>query len=134
MVELNTGIDYGLIDYKNEAIIYHLKFGFIGSTNENKLASLYYGFGLDVIPYYKLTNYSSYKNIDYASTRSSAAGLYVDLGGSIYFSKHFSIKAGLEYSSIPATIRLEGKGYFNTLDVKSNFGGMCIHIGAFIGF
>lgn len=70
-----------------------------------------------------------HNNTEYYSTKNSAAGVFLDLGGKINFNKTFSIIVGLEYTYIPVEVELETEKYFTNLRVKSNFGGSGIHLG-----
>lgn len=122
--------------YENMATISQFTLGVAGKINNSQALELYYGLGVDFVANYDLEiKYSDESTVpDDLEANDIALGLYFRTGMKIKLYKFISLKAGLEYSFVPAEIEYTNNDGSAKINEITNFGGIGLQTGLSFDF
>jgi len=120
--------------YENTGSIINFTLGLTGTISNSSNIKLFYGFGVNFVPNYTFTKHieegGNYFDIEASNL---AFGFYFNTGMKIKLSKFISLKAGIDYSYLPADPE-----YSNSDGVKifesANIGGIGLQTGLSFNF
>jgi len=122
-------------NYENEAALINFTLGLSGRIPTSSAFSLFYGFGINLVPVYDLMMTSSTESSDPRDLEANdgTVGFYLKSGIKINLYKFISLKAGFEYSFIP--VELEYTNSENVkINEKTNLGGLGVQTGLSFNF